>query len=375
MELKQKSDNQDNPIRFRIANSIREKNAIYRFRYDIFVNEMSSSAHSADHKNKKVIDDLDQNSILLYASVGSEIIATARLTISETEDFPSWLSEIFCFPKFKQMLYDYENKKIGLTTKMAISQKYRGSTLMYRLIAEMYKVYNEFQVQLSFGGGNPRLIQLYERVGWRRYTKNFTEPGYGLLLPLVFIHDDVAHLKSVHSPLYRFFPKTQQSVLASRFKLAFPESYKHINSQFKDLTQKYIQSIFNNEIKHFPPLNNLNEQERNTLIQLGAIFHCNEGDIITTVGEISNELYFLLSGTLSATSASCSHLLQPGHCFGCGINGPKPYEQQITAVTEADLLIISNPVFAKYSHLHPLAAKKLLQASLSLQLIVNNQGR
>lgn len=362
-------------IQIKFANTKSEKEEIYRFRYEVFVEELSTPVQNADHQSKKISDELDAHSILLYALAGSKIIGTARMAIYNMENFPNWIAATFYLKKFKSILHNYDNTKIGLSTKIAIAPAYRGSTVMYRLISEIYKIYSKHQIQLSFSGGNPRMIQLYERVGYRRFTSNFTEPGYGLLVPFVFIHDDIAHLKAVNSPLYRVAPKINHSVLAERFYQAFPKAKEYINSQIKNSSLQYIKYLFDGRIKHFPPLNNLNEQERNTLIQLGAIFHCNKGDIITTVGEISNELYFLLSGTLSATSASCSHLLQPGHCFGCGINGPKPYEQQITAVTEADLLIISNHVFAKFSHLHPLAAKKLLQASLSLQLIVNNQGR
>lgn len=358
----QTKENHDKQIQMKIARTEGEKEKIYQFRYEIFVEEMSTPVHAADHRNKTIVDELDQHSILIYAVTGSKIIATARVTIGNTDLFPEWLSTTFSFSKFNDLLYDYPNKKVGLTTKMAIAPAYRGSTIMFRLIAEMYKIYNDYQVQFSFGGGNPRLIQLYERVGYRRFTRNFTEPGYGLLIPLVFIHDDIGHLKSVRSPLYRLFPKTQQSVLSKRFYKAFPESIKHINSQLQDHSSKLIQSILND--KYLMPLNTLTKEERNTLIQLGAIIHCTEDDIITTVGEMSSELYFLLSGLLSAQSSSKLYKIYPGQCFGDGINGSRAYSEQITAVTESDLLIISTASFEKFNHMFPNKALHILKSSL-----------
>lgn len=358
------SENPEKQIQMKIANTESEKEKIYQFRYEVFVEEMSTPVHAADHQNKRIVDELDQHSILIYALAGSQIIATARVTIGNTDQFPEWLSTTFSFSKFNDLLYDYPNKKVGLTTKMAIASPYRGSTIMFRLIAEMYKIYNDYQIQFSFGGGNPRLIQLYERVGYRRFTKNFTEPGYGLLIPLVFIHDDIGHLKLVRSPLYRLFPKTQESVLSKRFYKAFPESTKHINSQLQDHSSSLIQSLLNNNDKYLSPLNSLTKEERTTLIQLGAIIHCTEDDVITTVGEMSNELYFLLSGSLAAKSSSRLYNIYPGQCFGDGISGPREYSEQIIATTESYLLIIPTLSFGKFKQLFPKKSLHLLKTSL-----------
>lgn len=351
-------------IQMKIATTEKEKNQIYQFRYKIFVEEMTTPVHAADHKRKMIIDDLDKHSTLIYALIGSKIIATSRVTIGDIDQFPDWLASIFSLNKFKDMLHDYPNRNIGLTTKMAIDPAYRGSTVMFRLIAEMYKIYNDHQIQFSFGGGNPRLIQLYERVGYRRFTRNFTEPGYGLLIPIVFIHDDIDHLKAVRSPLFRLFPKTKNPVLLNRFYESFPDATKHINSQLKDSSLTFIQKILQNQMTYQSPFCQFTQEERNLLIQLGAIIHCTKDDVITTVGEMSSELYFLLSGSLSVHSPHRSQILQPGQAFGHISSNPAPYSVQITAQTEADLLIIPDTSFQKFVHLYPEKALNLEQTIL-----------
>lgn len=349
----------ETPVQIKIATTKGEKEDIYRFRYQVFVEEMSTPLHAADHTNKMIVDEIDKRSILLYAQVDSKIVGTARMTIGDINQFPGWISETFKFAHFKKMLKGYTNQKIGLSTKIAISPEYRGSTVMYRLISDIFRIYNDHRIQFTFSGGNPRMIQLYERVGYRRFTENFTEPGYGLLIPLVFIHDDIDHLKLVRSPLYRIAPKTKKSLLSNKFYQAFPDANKYINSQLIIKNPSMLETIFDPTIKYALPLGDFNKKEIFTLIQLGAIFPCTKGDIIATQGEMSNELYFLLSGSLSSTSSFGVNSLIPGDCFGHGLTGPKPYSEQIIAVSESSLLIVSNLAFGKFKHLHPDAAVRL----------------
>ena len=58
-----------------------EKEEIYHLRYQIYVEEMSKRIESADYQNRVLCDELDPWAVLLYAKIGSEIIATARVNI------------------------------------------------------------------------------------------------------------------------------------------------------------------------------------------------------------------------------------------------------------------------------------------------------
>ena len=52
-------------ISCRVAESIAEREAVYRFRYSVYVEEMKKPLASADHAREVITDDLDAYSTIL----------------------------------------------------------------------------------------------------------------------------------------------------------------------------------------------------------------------------------------------------------------------------------------------------------------------
>ncbi|GBG56698.1 hypothetical protein SPFL3102_02577 [Sporomusaceae bacterium FL31] len=355
------NNEQANSIQIRIATETWEKERIYQFRYNIFVEEMSKQC-PVDHQNKQMRDDLDEKSILLYAECESEIVGTSRITIAKPDDFPKWLSNIFALQKFKDMLGI--NSEIGFSTKVAIAPAYRGSTVMYQLIAEHFKIFQQNNIIVSFSGSNPHLIPMYERIGYRRFTTNFSEPGHGLLIPFVIILDDLDYLKAVHSPLYRLIDKKpHKSIVNESFRQVFPDTKHYINTQLvrKEDLWTHLQTTFDGTTQtDINLLSKLTEKERLSFFKLGAIFSCTKGDCLLSFNEVSNGVYFLLSGSIVAESRKEAKLLQPGQYFGNGLVYQKPSSQQITALKLSEVFIIPRQAFDKYKQLHPTTAAKII---------------
>lgn len=350
-----------NSIQIRIATENWEKERIYQFRYNIFVEELSKQC-PVDHQNKQMRDDLDDKSILLYAECESEIVGTSRITIAKPDEFPNWLSSIFALHKFKDMLG--MNSEVGFSTKVAIAPAYRGSTVMYQLIAEHFKIFQQNNIIVSFSGSNPHLIPMYERIGYRRFTTNFSEPGHGLLIPFVIILDDLDYLKAVHSPLYRLIDKRpHKSIVNEYFKQFFPDAGHYINTQLvrKEDLWTYLKNTFDGTTQtDITLLNALTEKERLSFFKLGAIFSCTKDDCLLSFNEISNGIYFLLSGSIVAESKKEAKLLQPGQYFANGLVHQKPSSEQITALNSAEVFIIPRQSFDKYKQLHPTTAATII---------------
>jgi len=354
----------EHPLKICIATEKWEKERIYRFRYQLYVEQISKTLTFVDHRNKQMSDEMDKHSILLYAESGSEIVGTMRLTIGDPSQFPKPLPKIFSMHKFKTILHDYSTQLLGLSTKLAISPKYWGSILMYQLLATAFKTYQENNIPFSLGACNPHLISLYERLGHRRFARNFTDPGYGLLVPILLIIEDSAYLKSIHSPMYRIARKKPHNAeLVQRFKQAFPEAAKHINTQLTSAADlwNYIQAKFaGTSITSLPVFRNLTDTDCLTLLQFGAIFPCTNGDCIISSGDMVNELYFLLSGAVVSESPAGSALLRPGQCFGGGLTSSLVHSATITAVTESEIIVIPRQAFEKFTQLHPAPAAAFL---------------
>lgn len=350
-----------NEIKIILATKNWEKEQIYRFRYKIFKEELAKGLPLVMQKKKKISDDLDNDSLLLYAKSHDSIIGTLRITLSHINDFPEWLTDIFSLKKVAPELEPQQ--RVGLVTKLAIAPAYRGSTLMYQFLVEFLKLTQEQNVEYVFSGCNPHLISMYERIGFRRFIKiNFTDPGYGLLVPIVLITSDLDHFKTVRSPAYRFLrtKNYHASFDSSKFLRIFPDAKEILNSQliseenlFTYISSRIGASILNNT----PIFNKLTIHELKAFFHFGTIFHCSSGDAIISKGELSNELYIIISGTIATESC----LLVAGQFFGGGLTKPLLQNDQIIAITDAEILVVSYQSFQKFRQLYHRASGTIIE--------------
>src|SRR5882757_8136585 len=66
-------------IPIRVADCEQTRRAIYKFRYKIYIEEMGKPYRNADHENRLLTDELDENATLLYAEESGEIVGTTRI--------------------------------------------------------------------------------------------------------------------------------------------------------------------------------------------------------------------------------------------------------------------------------------------------------
>lgn len=360
------SGNDGSELQVRIAMNPREKDEIYRLRYEVYAEEMSKPLGSIVYKRKQIFDPLDDSSILLYVQTGDDIIATARLTIAPIEEYTSELAKIFRLDKFSALLNDHPNPRFGLGTKLAIKKQYRSSPALYQIITEFYQILHKENVPFWFGGCNPYLIPLYERMGFRRFAPNFTDPGYGLLVPIVIVIEDVEHFRAVKSPLYRHARKTvRESDIPHRFLQAFPETAQHLNTRLitpRLLWEHAEQKLGANPMK-IRVFKNLSEDTAMDFLFSGVMFSCTAGDCIVHQGYRCEDLYILLSGSLIAETTTTARILHPGDHFGSLMqNGESVQTEGITSLNNSELIVIPRQAFERYQHMSPATAK----------LIVNN---
>src|SRR5436189_4098176 len=63
-----------------LAETAEEKEAVYRFRYSVYVEEMGRYQGSADHVGRRLTEAEDAHSWIYYARNGDEVVGTARLS-------------------------------------------------------------------------------------------------------------------------------------------------------------------------------------------------------------------------------------------------------------------------------------------------------
>ncbi len=64
----------------RMAETEDEKRAVYRFRYDVYVEEMGRYEGVADHENRLLVEPEDETGRIFYAARDGEVVGTSRLS-------------------------------------------------------------------------------------------------------------------------------------------------------------------------------------------------------------------------------------------------------------------------------------------------------
>lgn len=363
-------------IKVGLAITSEEKREIYHFRFQAYVEEMSKHIEEADYANKLLYDDLDEWGFLLYAKIGSELIATARINIGTLAEFPVKVVKFLSLDRFKNYFVENGDQKFSYCAKLFVSPSYRSSPALYLLMAKCYELSLYDQVQFVYCACNFHLLRLYEQMGFHRYSKNFVYPGYGLLTSIVFVLNDIQHLRTIRSPLYRIARKRKE-VDTQSVEWFYEEFTKYsavLNSQI--VTEEELWSILCKFLNHPPTkaihiLRDLSEAEaKKFLHSCGSLVQCYTGDIITTQGDISYSFNILLSGKLKSLTFHhpIKEYASPGQHFGVnGLTEHNKHTEDIAAVNAVEILVLSGMAFPRFFHSHPDIAHKIVRALSNLR--------
>ncbi|BBB90091.1 MAG TPA: cyclic nucleotide-binding domain-containing protein [Methylomusa anaerophila] len=352
-------------VSIHVAHSQAEKREIYKFRYRVLAEGMGKFIKKNKQNFGMISDCMDEYSQLLYAQSNLGIIGTLRVMFGNMGQFPQDLTKTFYMEKF-QTLVDGSNQTFCLATKLSIEKKYRGSQVLYMLTAKAYEMIRTNHVKFTFTGCNPHLIPLYEQLGFRKFSRNFTDPGYGLLVPLIMVVEDVEHFRAVRSPFYRVARElSNDNQWGQAFLHAFPEAARYINSQLirkDDLWKIVTKKLGESPLAAVPLLAGLSQDESAVLLHSGVVVTCYEADCLVSPGEVSNEVFILLTGALLTDSAGVQRLIQPGESFGgTGLTEPRPQYATISAAADSEVLVIPRQGFERFCRRQPQAGHQIIR--------------
>lgn len=367
-----KPPSQDKPIAIEIVSTKKERDKVFRFRYQVYVEEMGKKITSAEHRHRLLYDDMDDWGMLLYARAGKDIVGTKRLHMGCKNDFPQEYVDFFAMDKFQEFIpADQKPHKLSFSSKIMVAPHYRSSQALYLLVALSYELGRETGLQFNFCGCAPFMIPLYEKLGLRRYKANFQVPDYGLMIPHVLVVQDIDYLRRIQSPFWRIARRYPNSPEASQwFAREFPLSGKFINSQLlkaPELWQLLTAKLDGAPHKTVGLFHGLTEDEAMICAHTGHILHSGQADTIVHPDDMSNEIYIVLSGVVSvrrqlANRRQSRSLLHPGQVYGKkAFSAHSAHNATVTAQTDAELLVLPRPALERLQLVHPEIAAKLFR--------------
>lgn len=281
------------------ATSEADREAIYRLRYDIYVEEMNRYGSIADHHGRRLIEPDDARSRLYVARDGDRVVGTMRLTWGGDGPFTDRLVDQYDLAPF---LAEVPAEQVIIGERFMVAKDYRGTDLIFRLFCTLVEFVNERRIQLMFGDSEPHLLNLYQGMGFRTYTtKNVNSAEAGYLIPLIMVTEDAAYLRDIGSPLAEVFTDfggdAQVPDCVARL-LARGSAVLSAHQSAVDSYRSVIESSLGLAEAPVTLFDGLSEEQVQRCIGKSNVIACRRGDRIIKQGNVAQNMYVVLSGTL-----------------------------------------------------------------------------
>ncbi|MFN7591590.1 MAG: N-acyl amino acid synthase FeeM domain-containing protein [Planctomycetota bacterium] len=158
-------------LQVRVAHTPVELEAIYRFRYDVYVREMGKPLSTADHANGLLTDGFDAGAIQYFVGDDTQVIGAMRL---HAGNLPAAVVERLDAARFGLPV-----SKLGFVSKAMVSRDRRGSMSFLAMAKTAYETAAARGVELGLIHCRRDLVPLYERIGYRAYGPAWVDAEVG----------------------------------------------------------------------------------------------------------------------------------------------------------------------------------------------------
>lgn len=283
-----------------VAETAEERAAVYRLRYDVYVEEMGRYRTVADHAQRMLYEDCDTQSRISYASIDGEVVATARLTWGGDAPIPQRMVDQYGLAPF---LAELPASAIAVGERGMVRPHLRGTDLLLKLMGAGMGFANDNRIQLVFGDCEPHLLNLYLGLGQRTYSRtnvNSAEAGY--LIPLVLVIEDIAHFRRMNSPLLEHVRDFGDDARIPACITRIFDEGTAVVSRVQSTSASYWSEVHGAlselEASRISALDGFSEAEAARCLEKSTIIECQRGDRVLKKGGVARNLFVVLDGTL-----------------------------------------------------------------------------
>jgi hypothetical protein len=184
-------------IGIRVVETTCQAEAVFRLRYEVYVEELQRVQFYADRAGRMIREALDQDAILLGAFAAERALGSLRINYARRSELGEYVD-----------LYQMESGGVQLAnasivTKLVVVPELRGSSLAYRLASEAYRTGLRDGILHNFIDVYPERIPFFERLGYRVHVPLAVHAEFGQVVVMRLDMRDEAHLRRVGSPFLR----------------------------------------------------------------------------------------------------------------------------------------------------------------------------
>ncbi|MEZ5831118.1 MAG: cyclic nucleotide-binding domain-containing protein [Dongiaceae bacterium] len=301
----------------RFAETQADREAIYRLRYDIYVGEMGYTFPGVDHLGRRLAEPILRPTRLLMAEEDGPLVGTLQFNWGAECAFTDDERQIY---RLSDFIADVDDRDMMIACRFMTQPSHRDSDLPARMLDRMFAFALDNGVRLLFCDCRPHLINNYLRLGFRAYAKTYNDPIAGMLAPLVFVIDDVAHLERIKSRLLPLFKEKRPGppdAAVARILAMLPRAtpIQLLNNPTGSLGWTGVRSaLAEDDISIF---HGLEPSEIARLIEMSPIINCAPGDRIVGQDLAERSVFVVLEGAVEVVrDGLLVALMTRGSVFG-----------------------------------------------------------
>lgn len=342
-----------------------EREAVYRFRYDVYVEEMGRYGDVADHEGRRLVEPDDALAELTLIRHGDRVIGTARLSPGAV---PGALNaRVVEQYDLQPFLHAIPEERIAVGERLMFAPEYRGGPLLFKFISESFLKFRKKGIQLFFGDCEPHLLNPYQAFGYRPYTRrHVNKPETGYLIPIVFVTGDLEYLKSIGSPLWGMLKDAPNPGVPANLAplLTGGSSILSYTLDRKGEQWAFLQDrIREVGVQELSLFSGMSDEETEACLAKSVRINCQRGDTLIKKGNPAKNLYAVIRGNLEVKSGDdVVAVRSPGDIIGeiAFFLGLPRTMDVVAATDEVEVVSFSASALRKLIKAQPEAATKLL---------------
>jgi hypothetical protein len=280
----------------RLAETEEEKEAVYRFRYTVYVEEMGRYQKTADHAGRRLVEPEDEQSFILYIRDGDDgtVVGTARLSWGGHGFSQRQIDEYSLTPFLDALPHEH----IGVGERVMVLSSLRGTGLIDQLMERRNDTAIGHDVRIQFAACEPHLLSLYLGQGRRTYaTKNINTPEAGYLIPLVAFPNGPDALRGVGKGT----PAGElPQCVAEIFAGGGGAVMSPLMTGEEDYTAHLRSALHEIEGQDISAFHGFTDDEVERCLGHSTVIECAAGDRVLKKGGVARNIFVVLDGTLEA---------------------------------------------------------------------------
>ncbi len=335
-------------LTIQLAQTDEEREAVYRFRYPIYVEEKGFYQGTADHDGRRLVDPEDDRSWIVYAENDGEVVASTRVTWGGAELSGRQIEQYGMAP----FLAELPAECVAVGERVMIAPQWRGTDLLEQLGSAINPLMDEHGVLVMFGCCEPHLISYYCRYQRPHGERNINSDD-AYLIPLVsFPKGPDALIGMGEGPE---LPRCVQSVLDGTGTVRTPLLCNP--DEYRAEMRAALASL------DAPVFAQLGDDDIEEITARSSMIRCAEGDRVLKKGGDARNVYVVLSGALEVHDGDHSvAVLLPGEVFGETaylLHQRRSYDVDALS-DDTRILSLSERTLCKLMDDHPAVAAKLM---------------